>query len=117
MAFRWRADVGPPIVVFGIFPPYQTKKKEKEKINVIKVGPPLTKLSGSALDMFARSHVFSTVTAGILIRVQNAHHLILHICFSTITNAVSTPKNRLIDTALLRTKITCLFDEQENNYN
>ena len=37
MAFRWRAEEGPLIVVFLI-----SKKK------LVKVGPPLTKLSGSA---------------------------------------------------------------------
>ena len=40
MTFRWRADGGPHIVVFGS--PLQLKK------TVVKVGPPLTKLSGSA---------------------------------------------------------------------
>ena len=28
--------------------PHQTKKKQTKKKNVVKVGPPLTKLSGSA---------------------------------------------------------------------
>ena len=42
MAFRWRADDGPFIVVFGSFLPSLTKK------NVVKVGPPLAKRSGSA---------------------------------------------------------------------
>ena len=41
MAFRWRADDGPLIVVLA-----STKKRQKK--NVVKVGPPLTKLSGSA---------------------------------------------------------------------
>ena len=40
MAFRWRAEVGLFIVVFGFSLTYQLKK-------VVKVGPPLTKLSGS----------------------------------------------------------------------
>ena len=42
MAFRWWVDDGPLIVVFWIIPPLINYK------NVIKVGPPLTKLSGSA---------------------------------------------------------------------
>ena len=37
----WRADVGPLMVVFGSSLPSSTKKK-----NVVKVGPPLAKLSG-----------------------------------------------------------------------
>ena len=41
-AFRWRADDGPFIaVIWSLYPP-STKKK------VIKFGPTLTKLSGSA---------------------------------------------------------------------
>ena len=46
MAFRWQADDGPVIVVFGSSLPSSTKKKK-----VIKVGPLLTKLSGSAYAM------------------------------------------------------------------
>ena len=41
-ASRWRADERPFIVTFGSSIPSSTKK------NVIKFGPPLTKLSGSA---------------------------------------------------------------------
>ena len=45
MAFRWRADDGPIKAVFGSsIPPSTNKKKKKKK----KIGPPLTKLSGSA---------------------------------------------------------------------
>ena len=44
MAFCWRADDDPLIVVLGAFLPSSKKK------NVVKVGPPLTKLSGSAHD-------------------------------------------------------------------
>ena len=43
MAFRWRTDDGPLKVVFGS-PLLINNKKE----NVVKVGPPLTKHSGSA---------------------------------------------------------------------
>ena len=42
MAFRWRAGDGPLIVVLGPSLPSSTKTKK-----VIKVGPPLAKLSGS----------------------------------------------------------------------
>ena len=42
MAFRWRAVYGPLIVAFGSSLPSSTKK------SVVKVGLPLTKLSGSA---------------------------------------------------------------------
>ena len=45
--FRWRAVDDPLKVVFGSFFPLSNYKKEKKKI-VVKVGPPLTKLSGSA---------------------------------------------------------------------
>ena len=41
------ADGGPLIVVLGSSLPSLTRKKEKKK-NVVKVGPPLTKLSRSA---------------------------------------------------------------------
>ena len=44
MEFRWRADDGTLIVVYGYSFPSSTKKKE----NVIEIGPSLTKLSGSA---------------------------------------------------------------------
>ena len=46
MAFRWRANDGPLIVVFGSSH-HQLKEKHTKKNNV-KVRPPLTKLSGSA---------------------------------------------------------------------
>ena len=49
MAFRWRADDDPLIVVLGFSLPSSTKK-------TVKVGPPLTKLSVSA-------HVFQGVNA------------------------------------------------------
>ena len=47
MAFCWRADEGPLRVVLASSLPSSTKKKRKKK-NVVKVGPPLTKLSGCA---------------------------------------------------------------------
>ena len=42
LAFHWRADEGPLIVVFGSSLPSSNKK------NVVEVGPPLTKLPVSA---------------------------------------------------------------------
>ena len=48
MAFCWQADGGPFIAVFGSSIPSSTKKK-----NVIKYGPPLTKLSGCAHDFWS----------------------------------------------------------------
>ena len=56
MAFRWRDDYGPLIVVFGSFIPHQAKKTNK-------VGPPLTKLSGSA-------HASSLVASAISITIS-----------------------------------------------
>ena len=49
MAFCWRADNSPLIVVhvFGSSPTHQLKKQKQK--NVL-VGPPLTKISGSAHD-------------------------------------------------------------------
>ena len=54
MAFRWRAHDGPLIVVLGSSLPSSTKKKKRKNKNknVVKVGPPLTKLSGSAHGQF-----------------------------------------------------------------
>ena len=43
LAFCWRADEGPLIVVFGSSLPSSNNKK-----NVVEVGPPLTKLPVSA---------------------------------------------------------------------
>ena len=45
MAFHLRAGDSLLTVVFGSPSPHQLKKKKKD---VVKVGPPLTKLSGSA---------------------------------------------------------------------
>ena len=47
MAFRWRADDGPLIVVLGSSLPSSTKKKKKKKKkHVVKVGPPSDKTFG-----------------------------------------------------------------------
>ena len=46
--FRGRADDGPLLVVFGSSLPHYLKK------NVVKVGPPLTKLSGFAHEINRR---------------------------------------------------------------
>ena len=61
MAFHWRADDGLFIAVFGSYSPSSTKKKthkKQNKKNVIKFGPPVTKLSGSA---HAVIHIFKTL--------------------------------------------------------
>ena len=47
MAFHWWADDGLLIGIHGSSLSLSTKKTQKHK-NVVKVGPPLTKLSGSA---------------------------------------------------------------------
>ena len=47
MAFRWRADDDPLIVVLGCSLPSSNKK------NNVKVGPPLTKHSGSAHELYS----------------------------------------------------------------
>ena len=44
MAFRWRVDDDPLLVVLGSFLPSSTKRKKK----VVRVGPLLTEISGSA---------------------------------------------------------------------
>ena len=64
MAFRWRADGGPLIVVPASTLPSSTKQKQTKK--VVKVGPPLTKLSGSALllssfDLFSKLTFFNKI--------------------------------------------------------
>ena len=43
---RWWADNGPFLVLFGS--PLPSSKKKKKKKNVVRVGPPLNKLSRSA---------------------------------------------------------------------
>ena len=45
--FRWRANDDPLIVVFESSLPHQLKTNNSKK-KVVKVGPPLTKLPGSA---------------------------------------------------------------------
>ena len=62
MAFNWRADDGPIKAVFGSSIPHQLKKQKK---NVIKFGPPLTKLSGSAHGLhylFSNPHTNTILT-------------------------------------------------------
>ena len=70
MAFRWRADHVPLIVVIGSF------LSQLEKNNVVEVGPPLTKLSGSAhgpivvhLYMFTWCHQECLYRDGVLIEI------------------------------------------------
>ena len=45
VAFRWRADIGPLMAVFGSSLPLSTKKHNQQ---TVKVGPHLTKLSAFA---------------------------------------------------------------------
>ena len=49
MAFCWRADDG-LLLVQEFDHPYSHQLKQIQKKNVVKVGPPLTKVSGSAHD-------------------------------------------------------------------
>ena len=46
MAFHWRADDGPLLVLFGSSFPL-SKNKQKKK-NIVRVGPPLAKISECA---------------------------------------------------------------------
>ena len=55
MAFCWRADDGPLIVVFG----YAHQLKKLPKKPTVKAGPPLSKLSGSG-HMCENSHAIET---------------------------------------------------------
>ena len=49
MASRWWADDGPLLVVFGSsLSPHQLKQEKRRRNNVVRIGPPLTKLSESA---------------------------------------------------------------------
>ena len=45
MAFRWRVDDGPLLVVIGLSLPHSPKRKKNVRVAV---GPTLTKLSGFA---------------------------------------------------------------------
>ena len=56
MAFRWRGDDGQLIVVLGSTLPSSTKKIGKK---IVKVGHPLTKLSGSAHVFIDKLHITS----------------------------------------------------------
>ena len=62
MAFRYRADIGPLLTIFrSSFPP---RKKEKKQ-NIDNVGPPLTKLFGSAhgyLKIYCKTNVDSVAS-------------------------------------------------------
>ena len=74
MAFRWRADDGPLKGVLGSPTLINLKK------NVVKVGPPLTNLSGSAQVMF----IYNYLIRASLRRVRNRKIIFLflnqHIC-------------------------------------
>ena len=60
MAFRWRADGCPLIVILGSCLPSSTTNK-----NVVKVRPPLTKLSGSA-----HEHAITSLILGFKVTPQ-----------------------------------------------
>ena len=66
MAFCWLADDGPLIVVFGSSLPSSKKKQQR-----CQVGPPLTKLSGSAHEQELQCSPFKTLCLG-SIRMGNA---------------------------------------------
>ena len=51
MAFRFRAENDPLLVVFGPSLPSTINQKEKE--HSVRVGPPLTRVSGSANECYA----------------------------------------------------------------
>ena len=84
MHIRWWADDGPLIVVFGSSQPSTTKIKEK---NVVKVGAPLTKFSGSAHACLASSlpgpvaQSVASLTAdpGVLILIPDRSHTFVEI--------------------------------------
>ena len=87
MVFRWRAEDGPLIVVLGSSLPSSTKKKKKKK-NIVKVGPPLTKLSGSAhAIIFPYRHTNPTITSAYL-------HLKSRIalCYGSVIQSLKLPK-------------------------
>ena len=92
MAFRRRADDGPLIVVLGSSLPSSIKKKTK-KTNVVKIGPPLTKLLDPRICVFINIHTF-------FMRPSNAPSL--------LDNAISTIKSH---TSILtgKRKATCKF--------
>ena len=80
MAFRSRADDGPFKLTFGCSIPSSTPKKK-----VIKFGPPLSKLSGSAHDNDRKP--------------ENAYAILLKTGFASIIN----------------TNIFCIGGKNENN--
>ena len=98
MAFRWRADDGPLIVVVGSSPPppHQLKIKQKH----VKVGPPLTKLSGSMLEKVG--NILSVFHKSSYEKFWSVK-LLLFPYPSVKTYVLVAQKNHLIEMALLST--------------
>ena len=69
MAFCRRVDDGPLIVVFGSSFQSSTKK------NVVKVGPPLRKLSGSAHENNRDNVLFSSLLIGLSVDFLRGWHV------------------------------------------
>ena len=76
MAFRWRAEVGPLIEVFGWFLSLPYQQKNQKKI-VVKVGPPLTKHPGFA-------HVHCPIYG--IFKILNPRILILAVWYYELGN-------------------------------
>ena len=70
MALRWRADDGPLTVGLGSSLPLSTLKT-----NVVKVGSPLTKLSGSTHELFRRQFNFNRAGSHALHACADPEHL------------------------------------------
>ena len=92
MAFRWRADDGPLLVVIVSSIPWSTK------INVNQVGPPLKKLSGSAhalivlwLFMLCDS---SSRCRGFVCGLRLWHFLVIHVCVLALTQSERSVMSR-----------------------
>ena len=74
MAFRWMADDGPLIVIFGSSLSSSSKRTQKSA----KVGPPLTKRSGYAYNEASDQHLgidTSVLKSSIHMGYKNLMHL------------------------------------------
>ena len=82
MAFRWRADDGRLFVLFGSSLLHQKKKKKKKKKKVVRVGPPLAKLSRSAHALRIKTGTYIThshervLKKRKLVQEQSSHELV-----------------------------------------
>ena len=94
MAFHWWADDEPLLAHLNLLSPHQPqpppKKKQKNKTNkLVKVGPPLAKLSGSAhvLELCLCCHVCAAYCYSALLRSELVcskwlwHFLVMLTCF------------------------------------